>query len=164
MSVSDNINVGVIARDAHALGALNLSKARARADAAVKALGIRTDGTRVSIGTLSGGNQQKALLARLLETDPRVLILDEPTRGVDVGAKSEIYRIIDGLARRGLGIVVISSDLPELVGISDRALVMREGRIAGEVSATPEAPIDQEDIMTLATGSLPVSERERSEA
>ena len=164
MSVGDNINMGVLAGDALPLGFLNAPKARARADAAVTALAIRTDGTRIAVGTLSGGNQQKVLLARLLETDPRILILDEPTRGVDVGAKSEIYRIIDGLAKRGLGIVVISSDLPELVGIADRALVMREGRIVGEVSATSEARIDQEDIMTLSTGSAPATAPERSEA
>ncbi|MBB5221543.1 ribose transport system ATP-binding protein [Amaricoccus macauensis] len=163
MSVGDNVNIGVVDEDAGPGGLLNFAKARTRADAAVKALSIRTAGTRINVGTLSGGNQQKVLLARLLETNPRVLILDEPTRGVDVGAKSEIYRIIDGLAKRGLGILVISSDLPELVGISDRALVMREGRIAGEVSATPEAPIRQEDIMTLSTGTIP-AERERSEA
>jgi ribose transport system ATP-binding protein len=168
MSVGNNINIGVIGADARPGGFLDFARARGRADAAVKALSIRTDGTRINVGALSGGNQQKVLLARLLETNPRILILDEPTRGVDVGAKSEIYRIIDGLAKRGLGIIVISSDLPELVGIADRALVMRGGRIVGTVSATPEAPIDQEDIMTLSTGAvaapLPVSEQERSEA
>ena len=162
MSVGTNINIGVIAEDARAGGLLDRGKARARAEAAVKALSIRTDGTRINVGTLSGGNQQKVLLARLLETEPRVLILDEPTRGVDVGAKSEIYRIIDGLAKRGLGVLVISSDLPELVGIADRALVMRGGRIVGEVAAAPEAPIDQEDIMTLSTGAAPHAEQERS--
>jgi ribose transport system ATP-binding protein len=79
------------------------------------------------------------LLSRLLETDPKVLILDEPTRGVDVGAKSEIYRIIDELARRGIGVIVISSELPEVIGICDRVLVMREGHIEGEVGGSTGA-------------------------
>jgi ribose transport system ATP-binding protein len=91
----------------------------------------------------------------LLETKPRAIIFDEPTRGVDVGAKSEIYRIIDELAQTGIAIVVISSDLPEIIGIADRVLVMREGHIAGEVSSTPEQPIRQEAIMAFSTGSAP---------
>jgi len=149
MSISDNINIGVIVEDAKAGGALNFAKARERATGAVKALSIRTAGTQINVGALSGGNQQKALLARLLETRPKAIILDEPTRGVDVGAKSEIYRIIDDLAQSGIAVVVISSDLPEILGIADRVLVMREGRIAGEVSQ----PIEQEAIMALATGT-----------
>jgi ribose transport system ATP-binding protein len=104
------------------------------------------------VGSLSGGNQQKVLLSRLLETQPRVLILDEPTRGVDIGAKSEIYRLIDDLARRGVGVVVISSELPEVVGICDRVLVMREGRIAGEVGGAGAPAITQEAIVAIATG------------
>ena len=94
---------------------------------------IRAASPLVAVGTLSGGNQQKVLLSRWLETGPKVLILDEPTRGVDIGAKSEIYRIIDELAARDIGVVVISSELPEIIGICDRVLVMREGRIEGEV-------------------------------
>ena len=92
------------------------------------------------------------LLSRLLATAPKVLILDEPTRGVDVGAKSEIYAIIDNLAKSGTAILVISSDLPEIIGICDRVMVMRAGRIAGEVKRTEAAPLNQEDIMALATG------------
>ena len=150
MSISDNINIGVIAGDAKAGGALNFAKARDRAVGAVKALSIRTAGIQINVGALSGGNQQKALLARLLETKPKAIILDEPTRGVDVGAKSEIYRIIDDLAQNGVAILVISSDLPEILGIADRVLVLREGRIAGEVNQ----PIDQEAVMALATGTV----------
>lgn len=154
MSISENINVAVIAGDARPGGVLDFSKAKKRADKAVKDLSIRAPNTAINVGALSGGNQQKALIARLLETRPKVIILDEPTRGVDVGAKSEIYRIIDELAREGIAIVVISSDLPEIIGIADRALVMREGRIAGEVKAAPGAPIAQEAIMTLSTGAV----------
>lgn len=153
MTISENINMGVIANDAAKGGVLNFAAAKARADRAIAALSIRTQSANINVGALSGGNQQKALIARLLETKPRVIILDEPTRGVDVGAKSEIYRIIDELAQTGIAIVVISSDLPEIIGIADRVLVMREGRIAGEVRSTPDKPIDQEAIMTLSTGS-----------
>jgi ribose transport system ATP-binding protein len=102
------------------------------------------------VGSLSGGNQQKCLLSRLLETRPMVLILDEPTRGVDVGAKSEIYRIIDDLAKAGAGILVISSELPEVVGVADRVIVMREGHLMGEVTG---ADIGQENIIALATAA-----------
>jgi len=154
MSVSENVNLGVIARDAWGWGILNLGKGRRRAAAAIEATGIRTASPDASVGGLSGGNQQKVLLSRLLETRPRVLILDEPTRGVDIGAKSEIYRLIDKLAREGIGVAVISSELPEIVGICDRVLVMREGRIAGEVggAAGPDQ-ITQENIMAIATAA-----------
>ena len=88
----------------------------------------------------------------LLATRPRVLILDEPTRGVDIGAKSEIYRIIDDLVKAGVGVLVISSEMPEVVGIADRVLVMREGYIAGEVGGTTVIAITQENIIALAAG------------
>jgi ribose transport system ATP-binding protein len=151
MTIRENIGIGVLDEDSHPGGLLNLRAARARAAKAIAALGIRTLNPGVTAGSLSGGNQQKVLLARLLETKPRVLLLDEPTRGIDVGAKSQIYQIIDELARDGAAILVISSELPELVGISDRALVMRDGRIAGEVQGGPDNPITQERIMALAT-------------
>ncbi len=153
MTVSENINIGVIANDARSGGLLDFSKAKTRADGAVSSLSVRTKSTSINVGALSGGNQQKVLLARLLETKPRLIILDEPTRGVDVGAKSEIYRIIDELAQSGIAIVVISSDLPEVIGIADRVLVMREGRIAGEIVGSQDKPIRQEAIMALSTGS-----------
>jgi len=151
MTIRENIGMGVLHEDSLAGGFLNLRAARERAAKAIEALGIRTLSPGVTAGALSGGNQQKVLLARLLETKPRVLLLDEPTRGIDVGAKSQIYQIIDNLARAGAAILVISSELPELVGISDRALVMRDGTIAGEVQGSPENPITQERIMALAT-------------
>ncbi|XAZ26103.1 sugar ABC transporter ATP-binding protein (plasmid) [Sinorhizobium sp. B11] len=153
MTINENINIGVIGKDAGKGGILNFAAAKERAARAIKSLSIRTSSDGINVGALSGGNQQKALIARLLETKPRVIIFDEPTRGVDVGAKSEIYRIIDELAQTGIAIVVISSDLPEIIGIADRVLVMREGRIAGEVLATPDQPISQEAIMAFSTGS-----------
>lgn len=154
MSINDNINIGVIAKDARFSGIRAFSAA----------LSIRASSPNVDVSSLSGGNQQKTLLARLLETQPAAIILDEPTRGVDIGAKSEIYRIIDELAAKGVAIVVISSDLPEIIGIADRALVMREGRIVGELATEPGKPILQEDVMTLstsaATGTAPIFERQ----
>jgi len=151
MTVRDNITLGVIGRDATA-GILDGAKARARSEEAIRTRAIRVAHSAVEVGSLSGGNQQKVLLARLLELQPKALILDEPTRGIDIGAKSEIYRSIDELAKAGVGILVISSELPEIVGIADRVLVMREGLIAGEVSG---ADINQETIVALATGAVP---------
>jgi ribose transport system ATP-binding protein len=153
MSCLDNINLGVIGRDAKLGGILDRDKARDRANKAFSSLGIRAANTGVTAGSLSGGNQQKVLLSRLLATTPKVLILDEPTRGVDVGAKSEIYSIIDNLAKAGTAILVISSDLPEIIGICDRVVVMRVGRIAGEITRGATSPLNQEDIMALATGT-----------
>ncbi|WP_375260692.1 sugar ABC transporter ATP-binding protein [Palleronia sp.] len=153
MTLSDNISMAVAEEDAGAGGMRNFGAAARRARGALEALSIRAPSARVNAGSLSGGNQQKVLLARLLEAQPKVLMLDEPTRGVDVGAKSEIYRLIDELAREGLAIVVVSSELPEIIGISDRCLVMREGEIAGEISAAPGRPIEQTAIMALSTGA-----------
>ncbi|PDT72836.1 sugar ABC transporter ATP-binding protein [Bradyrhizobium sp. C9] len=152
MSCLDNINLAMLGRDARPGGILDRDKARDRARRAFATLGIRAADIRVAAGGLSGGNQQKVLLSRLLATTPKILILDEPTRGVDVGAKSEIYSIIDNLAKSGTAVLVISSDLPEIIGICDRVLVMRAGMIAGEIKRTAAAPLDQEQIMALATG------------
>ncbi|MCM5679936.1 sugar ABC transporter ATP-binding protein [Schlegelella sp. S2-27] len=153
LSVHDNVNVMVSPRDARAGGVLDRAQAARRTRESIGRLGIRVASPRANVGSLSGGNQQKVLLARLLEVEPRVLILDEPTRGVDIGAKSEIYRLIDELARRGVAVLVISSELPEVVGICDRVLVMREGRLAGEVGGATGRPITQEAIVALATGA-----------
>ena len=150
-SILENINVIAARRDAFGPGILNRARGRFRAGRAVLSLGIRTAGLHVNVGRLSGGNQQKVLLARLLELSPRVLILDEPTRGVDIGAKAEIYRTIDALAEHGAAVIVISSDLPEITGIADRILVMRDGRIAGEVGHGTAAPATQEAVIALAT-------------
>jgi ribose transport system ATP-binding protein len=153
MSISDNINMGVLAGDSRAGGFRDFANAERRAAKAIADLSIRARSAQANAGSLSGGNQQKVLLARLLETEPKVVILDEPTRGVDVGAKSEIYRLIDSLAGRGIAILMISSELPEVIGIADRVLVMRDGAIAGEVTASEGVPLRQEAIMELATGA-----------
>ncbi|MAY63143.1 MAG: D-xylose ABC transporter ATP-binding protein [Rhizobiales bacterium] len=153
MSVSENVSMCVIERDAGVFGIRNYAAAAKRAAGAMKSLAIKAPNARINVGSLSGGNQQKVLLARLLEIGPDVVILDEPTRGVDVGAKSEIYRLIDSLASEGLAVIMISSELPEIIGVADRVLVMREGTLAGEVTGTPDHPIDQERIMALSTGA-----------
>ena len=115
---------------------------------AVRTLSVRMASPDVPIATLSGGNQQKVVIARWLARNPRLLILDEPTKGVDVGAKAEISAIIVRLAAEGRAILLVSSELPEVLALSDRVLVMRSGRITGELD---RASLSAERIMTLAT-------------
>jgi ABC-type sugar transport system ATPase subunit len=112
---------------------------------------IKTPGIEATPDRLSGGNQQKVVLARWLGIDPRVFLLDEPTKGVDVGAKDEIHEIIRRKARDGAACVVVSSDLPEVLAVADRIVVMREGRIQGEI---PAAAADEESVMQLATAPV----------
>ena len=119
------------------------------AEMMVKRLHVKTSSTEAIIGNLSGGNQQKVVIAKWIGTSPKVLIMDEPTRGIDVGAKREIYELMNELTERGIAIIMVSSELPEIVGMSDRVLVVHEGKIAGEL-AKKEAT--QEKIMALATG------------
>jgi ribose transport system ATP-binding protein len=128
---------------------INFNKADKLADEFVKKLDIRTPSLRQVIRNLSGGNQQKAVIARWLTLNPRVLILDEPTRGIDVGTKAEIHALMDELAQSGVGVLMISSDLPEVLGVSDRILVMREGRLVGEFTRDQAT---QDKIMHAATG------------
>jgi D-xylose transport system ATP-binding protein len=123
----------------------------AAGERAMKDLRVKANSVFTIAGTLSGGNQQKVVLAKWLLTNPRVLFLDEPTRGIDVGAKQEIYAQINELAKSGLAIVLVSSELPEVLGMSDRILVLHEGRLTGEftrAAATPEA------VMACATGQV----------
>ena len=111
-------------------------------------LRLRAGSWEQPVSSLSGGNQQKVLLARWLATKAKVLMFDEPTKGVDVGAKAEIYKVIGDLAAEGLGVVVVSSYLPEVLGLADRVLVMREGAVAGEL---PTAGATEEDVLALAS-------------
>jgi ribose transport system ATP-binding protein len=120
------------------------------AEEAVRRLGVRCRGIEQIVATLSGGNQQKVVIGKWLATGPRVLLLDEPTRGIDVGAKQEIYALIRRLAGEGLAIVMVSSELPELLLLADRILVMAEGRKAGELG---RAEASEEAIMHLAAPS-----------
>ncbi|WP_068115961.1 sugar ABC transporter ATP-binding protein [Tropicimonas marinistellae] len=131
------------------LGLIDRAAEEAQADRLGKRLRLKAASLGQPPSMLSGGNQQKVALARMLSVDPKVVFLDEPTRGVDVGAKSEIHSILRGLAQDGVGVIVISSELPELIGLADRILVMHEGRLTGEVG--PEA-MTEETIITLASG------------
>ncbi|MGE7604279.1 sugar ABC transporter ATP-binding protein [Peribacillus sp. NPDC097675] len=119
------------------------------AEMMVKRLHVKTSSTESIIGNLSGGNQQKVVIAKWIGTSPKVLIMDEPTRGIDVGAKREIYELMNELTERGIAIIMVSSELPEIVGMSDRVLVVHEGKIAGELL---KKEATQEKIMALATG------------
>ena len=110
---------------------------------------IKVTGPEQVAGTLSGGNQQKVVLAKWLQRNAEVIIFDEPTRGIDVGAKYEIYQLINQLAEQGKAVLMISSELPEILGMTDRIIVMNEGRITGEITDVPSST--QEDVMRLAT-------------
>ncbi|NNH83317.1 sugar ABC transporter ATP-binding protein [Rhizobium laguerreae] len=149
LSIAQNIAVLDLKSLTGPLGLLN-SKAEAdRAHNLVRRLGVRMGGIGMPVSSLSGGNQQKVAIAKQLAVNPKVILMDEPTRGIDVGAKSEIHRLLRDLARSGIGIVVISSELPELLGLCDRVLVIHEGTVAGEVEG--EA-MTEEAIMRLASG------------
>ena len=112
-------------------------------------LSIRASSVEQIVGELSGGNQQKVLLARGLQTNPKVLILDEPTRGVDIGSKNEIYKIIDSLTKEGTAVLMVSSDLPEVLGMSDRILVIRDGVVVKELMA---AEANEENVILYSSG------------
>ena len=118
-------------------GLIDRAAERRSAEGYVERLRIKTPSVSTEVGALSGGNQQKVALARWLSTGPRILILDEPTQGVDVGAKAEIHALIQDLAERGLAIVMISSELPEILGMSDRVAVMHAGTVERRVVARP---------------------------
>ena len=128
---------------------IDRSKERAETERYVRELQIKTPGIEQLVKNLSGGNQQKVVLAKWLFTKSRMLLFDEPTRGIDVGAKREIYRLINELVSRDVGVVFISSELPEVIGMCDRILVMHEGRIVAEI---PHAEATQEKVMHYATG------------
>jgi ribose transport system ATP-binding protein len=148
-SVGANISMVALKSFASRLGFLSNSRERAAADIEVARLAIKTASLDTVAGTLSGGNQQKIVLAKWLLTQPKVLILDEPTRGVDVGAKFEIYKIIRQLAAEGTAILLVSSELPEVLGLSDRVVVMSEGE---RTATAAGADLTPEKIMAHATG------------
>ena len=112
----------------------------------IQKLAVKTLGLSQRISALSGGNQQKVVLGKWLSIDTRVVLLDEPTRGVDIGAKREIYKIIDDLARRGLGVMLVSSELPELLGLVDRLVVLNRGVVVGELPGTAS----EEDVIAMS--------------
>ena len=149
LSIAANITLPMLRLYLSRLGLVRRGAEDAAAKSFKERLKIRTPSVREAVGTLSGGNQQKVVLSKWLNTKPRVFILDEPTRGLDVGAKAEVHQIIDELAHEGLAIVLISSELPEILAMSDRILVMREGR---QMATLESAGVTQERLLTAAMG------------
>ena len=149
LSVAQNISSMAPARVSSRWGLIRQAAQSRLAQELGARLNLKSDGVDCGTATLSGGNQQKVAIAKLLATHPSVLLMDEPTRGVDVGAKSEIHHILRDLASQGVGVIVISSELPEIIGLCDRALVIREGRLAGEVAAHD---MTEERLLRLASG------------
>jgi ribose transport system ATP-binding protein len=151
MSVQQNVGLAGLNRTARAGAFIDFSRERRDAVAMIDRLQLRPPNRKQLVSNLSGGNQQKVVLAKWLLLQPRVLLLDEPTRGVDVGAKEEIYHLIEQAAEAGAAVLFVSSDLPEVLGLADRILVMHEGRLAGELQ---RAHASEEAVMRLATGEL----------
>jgi ABC-type sugar transport system ATPase subunit len=162
LSVARNISVGSIKRVLKGGVVVDQAKESRVGEQYVKEMGIRTPSVRQKIGLLSGGNQQKTVVARCLFAQPKVLIFDEPTQGVDIGAKAEIHRLIREYVAEGGSAIVISSETPELITLCDRIVVMRQGRLVGEVTGAPahteerELHAKEEDIIHLATGGTDV--------
>lgn len=147
-SIMKNISLANLGRISNG-GVINKKKEQELVNKGIEELRIRCFGPQHECNNLSGGNQQKVIFAKWIYTNPKVLILDEPTRGVDIGAKKEIYNIINELAAKGVAIVMVSSELPEVLGMSDRVMVVREGEVRGILN---KEEANQESIMTLATG------------
>lgn len=150
MGVGPNLSLAALA-ELHRRGVIDREAEAVAVQRQIDDLTVKTTSAEVPVGTLSGGNQQKVVLGKMLLTRPKVLILDEPTRGVDVGAKYEIYKLILRLAESGMAILLVSSELPEVLGLSDRVLVMREGRLA---AAFDRAEATSERVMQAATGRM----------
>ena len=146
-TVNDNIAMVAI-KKLLTHGLYNKGKARRASEEYIEKLNIKTPSADQIVGNLSGGNQQKIVIAKWLLNDPDIIILDEPTRGIDVGAKRDIYLLLGNLVRQGKAVIMISSEIPELMGICDRIMVMCEGNYSGEVS---REEFSQERIMTLAS-------------
>ncbi len=148
MTIRDNITMPVLSRYAPG-GLIQKGREAAAAQAASQALRVKTPSVEFLARNLSGGNQQKVVLAKWLSLEPKVMIFDEPTRGIDVGAKAEIYELMRGLAPEGVAVLMISSDMEEVLGQSDRIAVMHEGRVTGFVL---RAEASEETVMQLAVG------------
>jgi ribose transport system ATP-binding protein len=148
MAVRENLSLAGVGRSARA-GFLARSAERDLAASMIGSLGIKTPSDRQAVQFLSGGNQQKVVLGKWLAVRPRVLLLDEPTRGIDVGAKQEIYRLMEELAASGVAILFVSSEMEEVLGMSDRTLVMHDGRLTGQLA---RSELSEEAVMHLATG------------
>jgi len=159
MPVNQNVSLASLSRVSKS-SFIDRKKEDALADESVKRFQIRLSSIRQVVGKLSGGNQQKVGLSKWLATEPRILIMDEPTRGIDVGAKAEIHRLMSELAGKGMAILMISSELPEVLGMSDRILVMRGGRIVQEVD---RAHATQAGVAAAMMSDAPVEHAEAAE-
>lgn len=155
MTITANITLPTLRRYLTRLGLLKRKEEKKTAEEFRRNLDIRTPSVSIDVEKLSGGNQQKVMLSKWLNAEPKLFILDEPTRGIDVGAKAEVHHMINDLAARGLGIILISSDLPEVLAMSDWVVVMREGR---QMGIFEKAKADQESIMTVAMGQSQAQE------
>ena len=151
LTVRNNLSLTSLRRD-QKMGFLNRARERELARDMVRLLKVKATGEGQVTRLLSGGNQQKIALGKWLALHPRILLLDEPTRGIDVGAKTEIYSLMESLAEKGIAVLFVSSEMEEILGMSDRVLVMHEGRIFGEL---PRAELSEQRVMRLATGQLP---------
>ena len=148
MAVADNLSLASLARDQRS-GFLNFDAERNISEEMTRRMRIKTPSSRQIVRYLSGGNQQKVVLGKWLAMKPSVLLLDEPTRGIDIGAKREIYALMEELSEQGVAILFVSSELEEVIGMSDRVLVMHEGKISGQLA---REELSEEAIMRLATG------------
>lgn len=149
MDLVENVTLSSLDKYTRKFGNIDKQKERESTDGYIKSMSIKAASKNQLLQFLSGGNQQKVALAKNLDTNPKILILDEPTRGVDVGAKKEIYELINEYKQKGMSILMISSEIPEILGISDRVIVMHEGKVAGTMNI---ADASQEKIMTYAVG------------
>ena len=149
MGIAENITLANLWR-MFKNGVISAKAEHTASEDVVKELNIVCKNKTQPVKTLSGGNQQKVVLGKCLITKPRVLILDEPTRGIDVGAKREIYHIIDRIASEGVAVMMISSDMPELIGMSDRVYVMKDGAVVAEIKDKQD--MDQEKILSYTIG------------
>ena len=147
-SIAENIEIANLGK-VSSKSVLSKSKGAALVKKGIEEFRIKCFGPEHECGNLSGGNQQKVVLAKWIYTDPKILILDEPTRGVDIGAKKEIYNVINEMAAKGVAVIMVSSELPEVLGMSDRIMVVHEGHVTGIIDG---AQADQAKVMTLATG------------
>jgi ABC-type sugar transport system ATPase subunit len=151
MDIKQNTTLAILPRISNRFGTVRLRSEREIAAYYRDALSIATSDLSKTVKYLSGGNQQKVVLGKWLSTKPKILIMDEPTRGIDIGAKAEFHALMSQLAQQGIGILMISSEMPEIIGMSDRVIVMCQGRVTGEFK---RGQLSQIEIMTSATKFL----------
>ncbi len=155
-SISQNMMLPSLKRIARWRIFVNATKERQLVEKYRAALRIKMANSAVAIGTLSGGNQQKVLLARCMALQPKVLIVDEPTRGIDIGAKAEVHQLLFDMARSGIALIIISSEMPEVLALSDRIVVFREGCISGFLDGREATENDLMELMAISSGAEPV--------